>query len=40
MDLGAAGLKEQPFPTHGKALANLEYASQRDALEGTGCHAR
>lgn len=33
MDLGTAGLREQPFPTHGKALANLQYASQQDALE-------
>lgn len=33
MDLGAAGLKEQPFPTHGKPLAIITYHSQRAALE-------
>ena len=33
MDLGAAGLREQPFPTHGKPLAVVTYQSQRDALE-------
>lgn len=33
MDLGAAGLREQPFPTHGKPSATLTYASQRAALE-------
>jgi type II secretory pathway predicted ATPase ExeA len=33
MDLGAAGLLEQPFPTHGKPLAVVTYQSQRDALE-------
>ena len=33
MDLGAAGLTEQPFPTHGKPLAVVTYQSQRDALE-------
>jgi len=33
MDLGAAGLREQPFPTHGKASATLSYASQTAALE-------
>ena len=33
MDLGAAGLREQPFPTHGKPSAVLTYASQRAALE-------
>ena len=33
MDLGAAGLREQPFPTHGKSSATLSYASQRAALE-------
>ena len=32
MDLGAAGLIEQPFPTHGKPLAVVTYQSQRDAL--------
>ena len=33
MDLGAAGLSEQPFPTHGKPLAIITYHSQRAALE-------
>lgn len=33
MDLGAAGLSEQPFPTHGKPLAILSYAAERAALE-------
>jgi len=33
MDLGAAGLREQPFPTHGKPLAIITYHSQRAALE-------
>jgi len=33
MDLGAAGLREQPFPTHGKPLAIITYQSQRAALE-------
>lgn len=33
MDLAAAGLKEQPFPTHGKALATVQYASLREALK-------
>jgi len=33
MDLGAAGLNEQPFPTHGKALATVKYASQQEALK-------
>lgn len=33
MDLGAAGLNEQPFPTHGKPLAIITYQSQRAALE-------
>ena len=32
MDLGAAGLSEQPFPTHGRPLAVVSYASHRDAL--------
>lgn len=32
MDLGAAGLIEQPFRTHGRPLATLRYASFRDAL--------
>jgi type II secretory pathway predicted ATPase ExeA len=33
MELGAAGLKEQPFPTHGKPLAIVTYESQRAALD-------
>jgi general secretion pathway protein A len=33
MDLWAAGLREQPFPTHGKPLAIITYQSQRAALE-------
>jgi len=33
MELGAAGLQEQPFPTHGKPLAIITYHSQRAALE-------
>lgn len=33
MDLGAAGLSEQPFPTHGKPLAIVPYASKIAALE-------
>jgi len=33
MDLGAAGLSEQPFPTHGKPLSTLSYASQQQALK-------
>jgi type II secretory pathway predicted ATPase ExeA len=33
MDLGAAGLSEQPFPTHGKTLRVLSYVSERAALE-------
>ena len=33
MELGAAGLREQPFPTHGKPLAIVTYDSQRAALE-------
>jgi general secretion pathway protein A len=33
MDLGAAGLNEQPFPTHGKALATADYASHKEALK-------
>jgi len=33
MDLGAAGLSEQPFPTHGKPLAVITYHSQRAALD-------
>ena len=33
MDLGAAGLNEQPFPTHGKPLSTLPYASHQQALK-------
>lgn len=33
MDLRAAGLSEQPFPSHGKPLAVVTYRSQRDALD-------
>ena len=33
MDLGAAGLREQPFPTHGKPLAVIKYRSQQAALD-------
>lgn len=33
MQLGAAGLKEQPFPSHGKPLTVLSYRSEREALE-------
>ena len=33
MDLGAAGLKEQPFPSHGKPLAVLSYGAHIEALE-------
>ena len=33
MDLGAAGLSEQPFPTHGKPLTIVPYASRDAALE-------
>ena len=32
MDLGAAGLSQQPFPTHGRPLSIISYASQRDAI--------
>lgn len=33
MELGAAGLRQQPFPTHGKPLAVLSYESERAALD-------
>ena len=33
MDLGAAGLNEQPFPTHGKPLAIMSYSAERAALD-------
>lgn len=41
MDLGAAGLNEQPFPTHGKPLAIVNYQSRSavlDALHETHAH--
>ncbi len=33
MDLGSAGLNEQPFPTHGKPLATLGYKAEQDAID-------
>ncbi len=33
MDLGAAGLSQQPFPTHGKPLAIVSYSSKVAAIE-------
>jgi len=33
MELGAAGLTEQPFPTHGKPLAVASYSSKIAAIE-------
>ena len=33
MDLGAAGLRQQPFPTHGKPLSIVPYASEQAAIE-------
>lgn len=33
MDLRAAGLNEQPFPSHGKPLAVVTYRSQSEALD-------
>jgi type II secretory pathway predicted ATPase ExeA len=33
MDLGAAGLNVQPFPTHGKPLATVTYSSQQAAFK-------
>ncbi|MBT8102752.1 MAG: FHA domain-containing protein [Gammaproteobacteria bacterium] len=33
MDLGAAGLSQQPFPTHGKPLSVVSYQAERAALE-------
>lgn len=33
MDLGAAGLNEQPFRTHGKPLSVVSYASHHEALK-------
>ena len=33
MDLGTAGLNEQPFRTHGKPLSAVSYASQQEALK-------
>jgi type II secretory pathway predicted ATPase ExeA len=32
MDLSAAGLREQPFPTHGKAAATVQYRAHQQAL--------
>ena len=32
MDLSAAGLNVQPFPTHGRPIAVVSYASHREAL--------
>ncbi|MCH9694791.1 MAG: FHA domain-containing protein [Gammaproteobacteria bacterium] len=33
MDLGAAGLTQQPFPTHGKPLSIVPYAAEQAAIE-------
>ena len=33
MDLGAAGLHEQPFRTHGRPLSTVSYASHQQALQ-------
>lgn len=33
MDLGAAGLREQPFRTHGRPLSTVFYASHEEGLE-------
>ena len=33
MELGAAGLQEQPFRTHGRPLVFVAYAAQRSAFE-------
>jgi general secretion pathway protein A len=33
MDLGAAGLQEQPFRTHGRPLSTVSYASHQQALQ-------
>ena len=33
MELGAAGLQEQPFRTHGKPLVFVNYAGQRAAID-------
>ena len=33
MDLAAAGLREQPFRTHGKPVSLVSYGSHREALE-------
>jgi len=32
MDLGAAGLREQPFRTHGRPLSTVSYASRQEGL--------
>ena len=36
MDLGAAGLSEQPFRTHGRPLATVSYASYQEGLKVLG----
>jgi type II secretory pathway predicted ATPase ExeA len=36
MDLGAAGLQAQPFPSHGKPLARVSYAAERAAAKMLG----
>ena len=33
MDLGAAGLNQQPFRTHGRPLATVSYASHTEGLK-------
>ena len=33
MDLGAAGLQEQPFRTYGRPLFFIPYAAQQDAFD-------
>ena len=33
MDLAAAGLREQPFRTHGKPLSIVSYSSQLEAID-------
>jgi hypothetical protein len=33
MDLASAGLKEQPFRTHGRPLTVVPYAAHRSAVE-------
>lgn len=36
MDLGAAGLNEQPFPSHGKPVAVVSYEAEQSAIEALG----